>query len=215
MRSRHTTHLSLTRARAAPWPVRQRVRVPFFCALRRGEMLEQRWRECVSVRHALYHTFRLTHDACHARLEHALYSAFCAFLAVARLTPFSAYLGACHTGIHNPQEDRRHRQVCAPGPGASSTHILLSTLVTTCSSVHSYRRQEAALRASASGRPLPSPLGPPRSRLQPRALRASPRCPAPRACPPAARAPRPRRAPTPEGTCTPHMQPPHARPARW
>ena len=131
------------------------------------------------------------------------------------LLSFSAYLGACHTGIHNPQEDRRHRQVCAPGPGASSTHILLSTLVTTCSSVHSYRRQEAALRASASGRPLPSPLGPPRSRLQPRALRASPRCPAPRACPPAARAPRPRRAPTPEGTCNPHMHAPHARPAPW
>ena len=87
--------------------------------------------------------------------------------------------------------------------------------LTTCSSVHSYWRQEAALRASASGRPLPSPLGPPRSRLQPRALRASPRCPAPRACPPAAPAPRPRRAPTPEGTCTPHMHAPHARPAPW
>ena len=172
----------------------------------------------------------------HAAGEHAFLRAYSSvwlivillfprFLAVARglLVRSRAYLSArtIPLSTYNPHRSAQPPSICAPERESAEvqvqlhTHFTLSTLVTTCSSVHSYRRQEAALRASASGRPLPSPLGPPRSRLQPRALRASPRCPAPRACPPAARAPRPRRAPTPEGTRTPHMHGPHARPAPW
>ena len=93
-----------------------------------------------------------------------------------------------------------HKILTHPRAHASTLQLELQA---TFSSVHSCWRQEAALRTSASDRPLPSPPGSPRSRPQPRAPRAAPRGPAPRALPPAARSSPPTHAPTPEGACTP------------